>query len=145
MALLTECVLQSPSNARLKRTPAFILRKRTWQSNPAHALFLQQYWDCGNNAWQEDIGDRHRAGVAAWLYRRAETAKEQAGWSERVGNFAINPRPGLRGSGRDACLQFRPRTLGDPWRHLGLRSWTTLRSGKSGRPGRQDSTGSYRA
>jgi len=79
----------------------------------------------------------YRAGVAAWLDRRAETAKGQAGWPEYVGSFAINRRSGLRGLGRDACLQFRPRTLGDPWRHPGLRSWTAVRSGKSRRPSRK--------
>src|SRR2546423_5435243 len=110
---------ESAPPRQLNRSTAFILRKRTWQSNPAHASFLQQYWNCGNNAWQEDIGDHHRAGVAACLYRRAETAKAQAGWPECVGNFAIDWRPGPRGSGRDACLQFRPRTLGDPGVILG--------------------------
>ena len=79
----------------------------------------------------------YRAGVAAWLDRRAETAKGQAGWPEYVGSFAINRRSGLRGLGRDACLQFRPRTFGDPWRHPGLRSWTAVRSGKSRRPSRK--------
>jgi len=49
-------------------------------------------------------------------------------------------RPGLRGSGRDACLQFRPRTLGDPWRHLGV---TIVDRGSIRQvlvPSRQDST-----
>jgi hypothetical protein len=71
--------------------------------------------------------------------------RREADRPECVGDFAINRRPGLRGSGRDAGLQFRPRTLGDPRRHHGLRSWTAVRSGKSWRPGRQDSTESYRA
>src|SRR5689334_3463704 len=101
--------------------------------------------DYGKNAWQEDSGDHYIAGVAACRSRRVETAKGKAHRPECVGDFAINRGPGLRGSGRDACLQFRPRTLGDPWRHPGLRSWTAVRSGKSWRPGRQDSTESYRA
>src|SRR5688572_20977683 len=88
------CFLIAPPSQR-DRSTAFILRKRTWQSNVARASFLQQYWDCGNNAWQEEIGDHHRAGVAACVYRRAETAKGQAGWPECVGNFAINRGPGL--------------------------------------------------
>src|SRR5678809_1391972 len=69
------------------RLPSLAAVSHLW---PIHASFLQQYWECSNNAWQEDIGDNHRGGVAAWRYPRAETSKEQAGWPKCVGSCAIN-------------------------------------------------------
>ena len=138
-----------PAATEAIRLPQFKLKpdlSAEERRNASRSLvYPRRVQDCGNNASQENIGEHHRAGVAACLYRRAETAKGPAGGPECVGNFAINRRPGLRGSGRDAGLQFRPRTLGDPWRHPGWRSWTSVRSGKPWRAGRQDSTGSYRA
>lgn len=52
-------------------------RSDAWDSNDG-GFAVELY------AWEEDIGDRHRAGVAAWLYRRTENAKRQAGWPKCV-------------------------------------------------------------
>jgi beta-xylosidase-like protein len=86
-----------------KTTRVNFKRMRIWLR--AHCDFLTEkarFSYSADGKEFEDIGAHHRAGVAPRLYRRVETAKGQADWPECVGNFAINRRPGLRGSGRDA-------------------------------------------